>query len=238
MKRMPVLISVLLHAAAGIAVANARGRPAGAPERVRVAVLEKAPPAPPPPAEPVEQPRPAPVARARSVRPPRPAPPVAAPPPPAVEATSPAEQPVPVAGIGLGSTSAAGSFAVATGNTLSAAPEPAAREPVAVKPYKAERYAAAAELNEMPEVLNRDAVDIRRYYPRDALRAAIEGDVILRLIIDADGSIAQAVVVRDPGHGMGSAALRAVREFRFSPGKTGGAPVATSIPFVIRFVIS
>jgi hypothetical protein len=34
---------------------------------------------------------------------------------------------------------------------------------------------------------------------------------------DSDGSIAEASVVRDPGDGMGAAALRAVREFRFAP---------------------
>jgi hypothetical protein len=45
-------------------------------------------------------------------------------------------------------------------------------------------------------------------------------------------------VVRDPGEGLGAAALRAVREFRFAPGKVGASPVATAIPFVIRFVIS
>jgi hypothetical protein len=40
----------------------------------------------------------------------------------------------------------------------------------------------------------------------------------------------------DPGNGMGSAALRAVREFRFATGNVGAATVATKIPFVITFV--
>jgi hypothetical protein len=45
-------------------------------------------------------------------------------------------------------------------------------------------------------------------------------------------------VIKDPGDGLGPAALRAVREFRFAPGKQGGAAVATAIPFVIRFVMT
>jgi protein TonB len=124
------------------------------------------------------------------------------------------------------------------GNTLGAAPERVARKPAEAKPYKAERYAPASDLAEAPRVLNRDQVDIRRYYPKEALQRGVEGEVVLRLTIDSDGSIAEASVVRDPGEGLGAAALRAVREFRFAPGKVGESPVATAIPFVIRFVIS
>jgi TonB family protein len=101
-----------------------------------------------------------------------------------------------------------------------------------------QEYAAASDLAEAPRVLNRDQVDIRRYYPKEALQRGLEGEVVLRVTIDSDGSIAEAVVVRDPGEGLGAAALRAVREFRFAPGRVGASPVATAIPFVIRFVIS
>jgi protein TonB len=127
---------------------------------------------------------------------------------------------------------------VAVGNTLAAAPGPVARNPAPARPYKAEQYAAASDLAEAPRVLTRDQVDIRRYYPKAALDRGVEGEVVLRLTIDSDGSIAEASVVRDPGEGLGAAALRAVREFRFAPGKVGASPVATAIPFVIRFVIS
>jgi protein TonB len=127
---------------------------------------------------------------------------------------------------------------VAVGNTISAAPQRVARNPAAARPYKAEQYAAASELAEAPRVLNRDQVDIRRYYPKGALERGLEGEVVLRLTIDSDGSIAEASVVRDPGEGLGAAALRAVHEFRFAPGRVGVSPVATAIPFVIRFVIS
>ena len=90
----------------------------------------------------------------------------------------------------------------------------------------------------LQQILNREAVDIRRYYPKGALQRGFEGEVVLRLTIDADGTIAEATVIRDPGGGLGHAALEAVREFRFTPGRVGATPVATAIPFVIRFVIS
>jgi protein TonB len=179
------------------------------------------------------------MARAPIARPEAPRP--DAPPPPSAEVAQPApsdDAPVAIAGISYESTSAAGGIAVAVGNTLMAAPERAARKPAEAKPYKAERYAPASDLAEAPRVLNRDQVDIRRYYPKEALQRGVEGEVVLRLTIDSDGSIAEASVVRDPGEGLGAAALRAVREFRFAPGKVGESPVATAIPFVIRFVIS
>src|SRR3954468_4404673 len=242
MKRAALAISVVVHAVAALAVARARARPAPATQvRVQVAVVETAKPAPPPP--PVPPPAPVPVrvvkrARAPIARPEAPRP-EASPPPPSAEAARPSDQaPVSIAGISHESTSAGGTFAVPVGNTLAAAPERVARKPADAKPYKAERYAPAADLAEAPRVLNRDQVDIRRYYPKEALQHGVEGEVVLRLTIDSDGSIAEASVVRDPGEGLGAAALRAVREFRFAPGKVGESPVATAIPFVIRFVIS
>src|SRR3954471_8303946 len=255
MKRAALAISVVVHAVAALAVARARARPAPPTQvRVQVAVVETAKPAPPPPPPPAPPPRPPPappplpapapvrvvkMARASIARTKAPAPRAEAPPPPSADAARPSDEaPVAIAGISHESTSAGGTFAVPVGNTLAAAPERVARKPAEPKPYKAERYAPAADLAEAPRVLNRDQVDIRRYYPKEALQHGVEGEVVLHLTIDSDGSIAEASVVRDPGEGLGAAALRAVREFRFAPGKVGESPVATAIPFVIRFVIS
>jgi protein TonB len=200
----------------------------------------KAPPPPPPP--PVKMPRALPkrVARA-SLPPPRvPQPPAPqdAPPPPTKEAKDPTPQPLIVTGITLESTTSSGGMAVGVGNTLRGAPSTTAAAPETVKPYKAARYATSAQVNELPGVLNRDALDIKRYYPPAALKKEFEGDVVLRLLIDSDGTIAKVDVVNDPGEGLGAAAARAVRQLRFSPGKVDGEAVATTIPFTIRFVIN
>ena len=143
-----------------------------------------------------------------------------------------------VTGITMESTTGSGSFAVGVGNTLRGDPGRVGHDPSTVKPYKAARYAPAAQVSELPSVLNRDALDIRKFYPPDALKREFEGDVVLRVLIDSDGSIARVEVVSDPGEGLGAAAMRAVREFRFAPGKVNGEAVATTIPFTIRFVIN
>ena len=201
----------------------------------------KAAPPPPPPAA-----KPPPVQMTRTPRrvarvapsPPSVPQPKDAPPPPTVEAKQAAPQPLVVTGITLESTTSSGGMAVGVGNTLGGTPRSTAREPAEVKPYKAERYATAAQLNELPAVLNREALDIRRFYPPLALKKGFEGDVVLRLLIDSDGSIARVDIVSDPGEELGPAATRAVRQLRFSAGRVNGVPVATTIPFTIRFVIN
>src|SRR6185369_12976604 len=82
----------------------------------------------------------------------------------------------------------------------------APRAPEAVKPYKADQYAPAAQVSELPQPLNRDSLNLRKYYPPRAKKSGFEGDVVLRLLIDADGTIAKVDVVSDPGEGLGPAA--------------------------------
>ena len=128
-------------------------------------------------------------------------------------------------------------MAVGAGNTLRGAPEKTARAPETVKPYKADQYAAAAQVSELPQPLNRESLNLRKYYPPRAKKSGFEGDVVLRLLIDSDGSIAKVDVVSDPGEGLGSAAAQAVRELRFSPAKVDGVAVATTVPFTIHFTL-
>ena len=160
-----------------------------------------------------------------------------APPPPTAEASRSGPQPVVITGITMESTSQGRSFAVGAGNTLRGAPEQAAPAPGTAKPYKAERYAAAAQVSELPRPLNRDSLSLRKYYPTQAKKNGFEGDVVLRLLIDADGTIAKVDIVSDPGQGLGAAAAQAVRELRFSPAQVNGVAVATTVPFTIHFTL-
>ena len=247
---IPLLGSLAVHGAVGAVMGRLSGP---VPQLVQqtpleIAVVETPPPPPPLKAPPPEKPKPAPIKMARAPRPPakpaelpravKPVAPSEAPPPPTTEAKDPTPRPLIVTGITLESTTSEGSMAVGTGNTLGGDPGRVAHAPAAIKPYKAERYAPAAQVSELPSLLNRDAVDIRKYYPPGALKKEFEGDVILRLLIDADGTVVKVDLVSDPGEGLGAAALRAVREFRFAPAKINGVPVATTVSFPFRFVIN
>lgn len=94
------------------------------------------------------------------------------------------------------------------------------------------------EISQPPVVLNAGSVDIKKYYPPAALKDGFEGAVSLKLVIEADGTVAGATVTHDPGAGLGEAALRAIREFRFSAGRLNGERVRAVFPFVVRFVIN
>ena len=213
---------------------------------VQFDVVVKPPEPAPEPPKPVEPPKPIPLKMTRAPRvipknlpppAPVPVPPSNAPPPPTKEAPSTTPAPVIITGITLESTSQGGSMAVGTGNTLQGTPSNKAAEPAQVKPYKAEQYAPAAQVTELPRVLNSDSVNLRKYYPAEAQREGFEGDVVLRLLIDSDGSIVKVDVISDPGHQLGPSALKAIREYKFGPARINGVAVATTVPFTIHFTI-
>lgn len=243
---VPIGTSVAVHSALAFAALFVAVGPKPVSQvALQIQVVEAPPakaPEPPPPPPP---PKPVPMKIARAPRAPQnlppptptPLPPTNAPPPPTAEAPRNTSQPVVVTGITMESTSQGGSFAVGAGNTLQGAPERTARAVESVKPYKAEQYAPAAQVSELPRPLNRESLNLRKYYPPRARKNGFEGDVVLRLLIDSDGSIAKVDIVSDPGEGLGPAAAEAVREMRFSPAKVNGVAVATTVPFTIHFTL-
>jgi protein TonB len=241
---VPFGTSIALHGGLALAILGVAVRPRPVAQRpLQIQVVDAPPPKPAEPPPPPPPPVPMKVARAprepRNLPPPAsaPLPPSNAPPPPTAEAERNTKEPVVITGITMESTSQGGSFAVGAGNTLRGTPERTARAPEEVKPYKAEQYAPAAQVNELPQPLNRESLNLRKYYPAQAKKNGFEGDVVLRLLIDADGSIAKVDVVSDPGQGLGPAAAQAVRELRFSPAKVNGVAVATTVPFTIHFTL-
>jgi protein TonB len=235
--------SLLVHAALVVLVGNARSFSA-APRQtpLEVAVVAKPPPPPPPPLPPQQLQRQPPrrIVRTTPITPPArpraaPPPPPNAPPPPSIESKQVTDNPVVLPGITLESTTQGGTFAAPTGNTLYGEPPRKAIEPGTAKPYKAERYVAAAQVSELPSV--ESMPDLKQFYPRDAQQRGLEGDVILRIIVDSDGSVAKVDVLSEPGQGLGAAGARAIRAFRFRPGKLSGTPVATTITYTLHFVL-
>jgi TonB family protein len=76
-------------------------------------------------------------------------------------------------------------------------------------------------------------------YPPELERAGIEGIVVFRLKIAADGNVADAVIEQSSGFAaMDRAALEAVRKWRFTPARRFGVAVPIEVrkrfPFVIE----
>jgi protein TonB len=73
-------------------------------------------------------------------------------------------------------------------------------------------------------------------YPRAALENDIEGTVVVQFIVEKDGSITGAEVLKGIGGGCGEEALRVVREMpKWRPGIQQGRKVRVSFRLPIRF---
>jgi protein TonB len=98
----------------------------------------------------------------------------------------------------------------------SAAPEPAARGLVRARPdYKR---------NPEPS------------YPREARRRRQQGTVLLSVRVSAAGRADSIAVAASSGFGaLDAAAVAAVREWEFEPGRLDGEPVASQVEIPIRF---
>jgi len=191
---------------------------------------------PPEPAAAPPEPAPKPVPHERShahAAPPThvPPPPDAPPPPehPAVTGTGPA---APVFGVTMASTSQAGAGpAMPIGNTGGAfAPAEEAhkgtKEPLPPVP--------AYEVTTMP--LPEGRCDGK--YTEEARSAAIEGTVILDLIVSETGRVRDVQIVSGLGHGLTEAAVAAAKRCHFSPGEKNGTPVPVRVRgFKIRFLL-
>lgn len=193
---------------------------------------EEVKPPPPPPPKPKIKVRPPPVKVAEVVKPP----PVIedAPPPPIEEAPKEPPKPVPlVVGISLSSTTAAGGFAAPVGNTAYGKTERTAVEPSQVKAYRAPRYVPAYQVDRQPSVRN----EFKIPYPSEAKRNGVEGNVVLKISIDAEGNVTGVKLLNGPGYGLNEAALAAVKRFRFTPAIKGGEAVSTEIPYTYTFLL-
>lgn len=76
-------------------------------------------------------------------------------------------------------------------------------------------------------------------YPMEARRQHLEGMVVLKVFVSAEGMAEKVRVERSSGHGvLDDSALSAVREWRFIPAKRGDSPEAGWATVPINFSLS
>lgn len=90
-----------------------------------------------------------------------------------------------------------------------------------------------------PSALDREPrarVRIAPDYPYEAKRLGLEGDVVVAFVVNADGSVRDAEVVRADRPEFEAAALKAVRRWKFEPGRHRGVavPFRMTVPIVFR----
>jgi TonB family protein len=90
---------------------------------------------------------------------------------------------------------------------------------------------AESQVNVPARLLSGAAID----YPPEARAAQIEEDLVVELVVDASGHVAQARSVSNAGHGLDCAAVDSVRRYRFSPALRQGRPVAVRMRWTVQF---
>ena len=77
-------------------------------------------------------------------------------------------------------------------------------------------------------------VDVKPVYPEHALRANVQGVVIIEIVIDTHGRVRDARILRSiPG--LDDAALEAVRQWEFTPTVLDGVPVPLAMTVTVNF---
>ena len=85
---------------------------------------------------------------------------------------------------------------------------------------------------------NREAKPIqtvRAIYPPLALRMGMEGDVTLKIEVDAEGNVTKAEITKSGGPGFDEEALKAVKQSRFEPAQKDGKNVPAEFTYIYRF---
>jgi protein TonB len=87
----------------------------------------------------------------------------------------------------------------------------------------------------LPRVLR----EVRPQYTSDAMRAKVQGTVLLQCVVKPDGTVGDVQVVRslDGVFGLDGEAIKAARQWRFAPGTRLGEPVPVLVTIELTFTL-
>ncbi len=91
-------------------------------------------------------------------------------------------------------------------------------------------------VEEMPEPIGGiEGIQKRIKYPEIARRAGVTGRVYVKAYVNEKGEVVKVELVKGIGAGCDEAAMKAVKETRFKPGKQRGRPVKVQIVIPVYF---
>jgi TonB family protein len=81
--------------------------------------------------------------------------------------------------------------------------------------------------------------EVKPAYTAEAMRAKIQGTVIVECVVLPDGTVGDVQVVKslDPTFGLDQEAVKAAKQWRFIPGRRNGQPVAVLITIELTFTL-
>jgi periplasmic protein TonB len=87
----------------------------------------------------------------------------------------------------------------------------------------------------LPRVLK----EVRPNYTSDAMRAKVQGIVVLECVVRPDGTVGDVQVIRslDSTFGLDQEAIKAAKQWRFAPGTRMGEPVSVLVSIELTFTL-
>jgi protein TonB len=86
----------------------------------------------------------------------------------------------------------------------------------------------------MPEIVGGPEA-IRLDYPAFERLSGIEGRVVIKFVVGADGKVSDVEILRSAGAGLDRAAMDAFERLEFTPGRQNGQPVAVRTTLTFHF---
>ena len=94
-------------------------------------------------------------------------------------------------------------------------------------------------VEELPELIGGTAkLAAAVKYPQIARQAGLEGLVIVKIVVNADGVPSDPTILKSPGTALDEAAIEAVMQQRFKPGRQRGRAVAAYMAIPVRFQLT
>lgn len=76
---------------------------------------------------------------------------------------------------------------------------------------------------------------VQPHFPAEMRKARISGEAVVSLIVGSNGEVQDAIIARSTHREFESAALEAVRQWKFDPGQKAGRPVNTRVDLPVVF---
>jgi TonB family protein len=81
--------------------------------------------------------------------------------------------------------------------------------------------------------------NVKPQYTADAMRAKIQGGVLLECVVQTDGTVGDVRVIRslDTTYGLDQEAIKAAKQWKFAPGTRNGEPVPVMVTIELTFTL-
>ena len=81
--------------------------------------------------------------------------------------------------------------------------------------------------------------EVKPQYTSDAMRAKVQGTVLLECVVRPDGSVGDVQILRslDGVFGLDQEAIKAAKQWRFAPGTRLGEPVPVLVTIELTFTL-